>query len=463
MQPPALKQTWYAGIGIYLILLCYAILFHRERMAVPDDAYYTFEIARTGTFTIQHSRFIACMTEFFPWLAMKLSLSLHVMILWYSAGFVLYYFICYLLCGLVFRNYKAGIALLLYLILFTTHTFYWMLSEISQGIALLFVVFSALSDRERTRRLHAGNALLLVLTVFIIGTAHPLLVFPTGFMLLYLWVAHKAHRKFTIVIAAAYLLTLMIKNKFLDNGYDAGAMGGLKNFKEQFPHYLTLYSTKHFVKNWAGKYCWIPLLVVVNAVFYIQRRSWFRLLLMLAYTGGFALLICVCYPGSDVTEFYLENLYLPLGIGLTIPFAFDVLPALQLRKLALPAFAFVALACLYRIYGAHRFYTDRLTWQRSMIQQYNGQKVILDHNFYSKELLMFPWCTPYEFWLLSVADGKPAASILISEDPGSFRWATEKNKTLVVTYGNFDYKDLPQRYFPYTDTLRAYQIIKKAP
>ena len=74
------------------------------------------------------------------------------------------------------------------------------------------------------------------------------------------------------------------------------------------------------------------------------------------------------------------------------------------------------------------------------------------------ETLQMMWGTAYEFLLLSESERGHPASIIIDEDPGRMPWPVSENKSLLVNWDTFPYKDIDPAYFHFTDTTSGYVI-----
>src|SRR5690606_7278288 len=134
-----------------------------------------------GSGAIFHGRFISLLTQWLPLGAIHLSLPLETVAILYSLSFPLFYAVCYGVCGAM-RDYGMALSLLVYLCLFTSHNFYWHLSELNLGTALLFPLVTYF-------RLHPEKgwapALVLILFLPVLVFAHPLVLFPFGFAWLF--------------------------------------------------------------------------------------------------------------------------------------------------------------------------------------------------------------------------------------------------------------------------------------
>lgn len=460
MEEQVYKKLYRLGAVAYVLLLAFSIVFYKERTVFVDLSYHLFYILKDGYFAIQNYRFGAIVTQVFPLLGSKFGLSLDSIAKLYSAGFIIYYFTCYLLCGMVLKNYRMALVLLLCHTLFVTDTFYWAQSELPQGMAIMCVVLAYLSMQDRCQ-LQGIPASLVYAGVLTMAFVHPLLVFPVIYSILYFLLRKdNGHKKDWISVGVFYIAVLVIKNIAFKTPYDAQAMGGLKNFVSLFPDYFNIAANKTFLHNCIRKYYWIPIIFTWVTIFYAGNRRWKELLLFAGFSAGFLLMINVSYAYAGAADFYMENLYLPLGIFLAIPLIYDVLPAIPKKNIAGYVLVVILITGAARIYTNHGLYTRRLNWERNLLDRHVDEKIVADAKDYPVDTLLMTWGTPYEFWLLSTIEKGKTASIIINEKPSELVWALDNNDAFLTTWGLFDYKDLPARYFIFTDTVSKYKLVQ---
>src|SRR5262249_18600040 len=143
-------------------------------------------------------------------------------------------------------------------------------------------------------------------------------------------------------------------------------------------------------------------------------KLWLFICFFMSYLG----LVNITYPSAETPSFYIENLYLPLSIFLALPVIFDLLPALEKKKLAIPFIAMVVTTGVIRIYSAHSQYPVRLNYERSYLDKYGTKKMIIKANEADHKTFQMLWGTPYEFLLLSESERHPPPSRLFSDPPG---------------------------------------------
>lgn len=453
-----IRITYYSGYLLLAAFLVLSLIYYQERMAFLDAAFYLFEMARTGSPAIFHSRFISVFTQWLPLGAIHLSLPLKTVALLYSLSFPLYYALCYALCG-VQKDYRMALSLLVYLCLFTSHNFYWHLSELNLGTALLFPFLSFFRQRSGM-----GTAPLLVMILFlpVLVFSHPLLLFPFGFawVFFYFFSSRPLSRTWFWTGTGYYLLLLSIKHFFFQGSYESTSFGGLRNIIDLFPRYDRAVSVHRFLINLPRLYYFVPLVYLVLMGYYLTRKryregGW----LTLALTG-FGGMIMISYPEAGTDDFYLENLYMPMAFFLALPLVFHYLP--RFRKPGLSGMLVLAIggAALVRILGLAPVYEDRTDFQKEVLAQFGKGKYILDTEYLPSDRLYMTWASPYEFWFLSTVNQGYSASLLITEDTGPFEYAREQRSALVTTWGSFEYDQLPTRYFSFPDRENTYEILR---
>jgi hypothetical protein len=260
-------------------------------------------------------------------------------------------------------------------------------------------------------------------------------------------------------LTALFYIAVALKTLLIRTQYEQHSMSGLKNFVTLFPGYFNIYSNKQFLLHCFTRYYWIPLATAAIARHYKSHREWRKLVFFCFSVCGYLLLVNISYPTPVTPSFYIENLYLPVGVFLALPFVFDLLPALLIRQSALPVFILILISGCIRLYTSHTIFTRRLDLEREIIARYGSRKVILDAKNVDTNALQMLWGTPYECLLLSVSDHHPPASIIIDGNPDIRIYDGTHNNALVVNYNIVPYRDLNPRYFKFTDTSTIYAII----
>jgi hypothetical protein len=217
---------------------------------------------------------------------------------------------------------------------------------------------------------------------------------------------------------------------------------------------------RFFASNCLGAYCWIPIIFILNVVHYARSGSWLKLALMTCYCFGYVMLTTVAFPNLEGGGFYNENLLLPMAVFLCVPLVYDALPSFRKPVLSTALVVLIVACGLLRIWYFHRPYSARLAWQRGIVKEYDGQKVVLTASLFPKEVVLMAWASPYEFWLLSTMEQGKTASILITDHPELFVDAARNgSRVFLPTFGMYRYEQLPPPYFIFRDTVNSYRFI----
>ena len=456
----AKNKLFFIGLIAYLILLILAVVFYQERSLWGDLAFHLFYIVKDGNFAIQNGRFGAFMTQIVPLLATKAGLSLSSIALSYSLSFVFYYLLFFLLAFKVFDNPKAGICMLLLSTLMVTDTFYWIQSELPQGLALLMVFFALITKHIALKDYRKIDLFLLPFILITIVYFHPLIFIPFLFICLFIYfsAAPIANKKLLLGAFVFCLVMLFLKQTILKlpSAYEDKALERLSNFYTLFPDFFTLDYNIIFLKLVLKKFYFLILLLALVTAWYVQQKNYFKLSLTWGFFLGYLILINVVQTSMPFLPFYLENLYLPLSLFVILPFVVDYLPSRTAGQQVLLVGGIV-LVGLIRIAYHSGIYTERLNWEKELIAKtatLTHQKLIVPQAQIPNRILMeTAWASPYEFWLLSsIQHPEKPRSIIVHPDPKALNYSNKK-KQLLTFWGGVKYKKLNESpYFNFQDS-----------
>ena len=456
-----MKNNWifWIGLGAFMLMLVLAFTLYQERTIIFDPAFHLFSIVRKGEFAIQVHRFGAFFTQLFPLVAVKLGLSLKAIMISYSISFIL---LDALLFGLLLRPLRQpywALALLLNSVLMVNETFYWIQSELKQGLSMLIFYLGFIhsnkvkSDSVWYLPIHAGMLSLLAFT-------HPLLVFPFIFGLgLLIRTTGPENRRELFSLGVTFLLFYLIKSQLFRNWYDDAQMQHLGNLVTYFPNYFSVPTNALFFQYLLSDYYFlIPAFLGLMYLLLVQKNyavlSWYLL-----FCTGYLLLVNTTYPDpTQLRKFYSEQFYLPLGtmtlIALALHLHFDAVS----RWLPV-AIALIIVVRLQHIYALHYRFTEKIAWQRQFMRTQAGDKIIYpEKEVPEAQKLIYTWGSAEEFWLLSTLDYGETKSIVITDDPEALRKHKDQPRLFITKHKVFDYADLPSRYFLFKDTTSPYTI-----
>jgi len=87
-----------------------------------------------------------------------------------------------------------------------------------------------------------------------------------------------------------------------------------------------------------------------------------------------------------------------------------------------------------------------------------NQKILTSDNRIANDTILMTWALPYEFWLLSTIETGKTYSFVAGSAANDLLWASGISNAFITNWGLYSYKELPQRYFNFTDTTSAYTV-----
>jgi len=443
----------------YLCLLSFALIFYLERIAILDASFQMFLVLKTNNWAIQVNRFGAFITQIYPLLASKAGLNFVWVSKLYSISFVLFPLGIFLLLGLRLKEKGMALGLILFSILMSRYTFYWIQSELIQGIVYTFLYIGV--SRKANRMVNSywiiGLKFLLLVTI---AFCHPLLLFALVFYWLNDSVDNRNGNRVYWGDFLFFICLLIIKQQFFKNWYDSQSYSNLKNFITWFPKYWTMPSNKLFLKTILFDYWIFGLFVLITVASLLYQKFYKKLILLCLFSSAYLFLLNVTYAdGAD--QFYIESMYLLLSFYFIISFVTNVLPLLLGFKWIEPFVAVLFLSCLIQIYARHSTFTKRVDWNKKVLSQAvasKHDKVFITKAQVPKDTVLMDWGISYENWVLSNIIYGRTISVSIEEQPGELEWAINKNKTFVSKFGTWDYSEFPKNYFGFGDTTNYIRL-----
>lgn len=492
------------GVITFSILLVFSLLFYRERAITFDMARLGFYNILTRNFVFSNQRFGTIIPQLIPLMLRWLNYPLRIILMVRSAGFVVFYFAFFFVITFVQRQYNVALVFLLSVLLLVNDTFYWIQSELPQGLAWL-ILYYAYIEKRGVAAISRRPLLHLIFLLFI-QSFHPLMVFPILYLLLYL--LYQQHRfnwsfyKWPVAIVAINFCLRIWASKF--NSYEGPKLDMVTKLQHHRSHLQQLF---HFdgvtgacafvlfggllliafaikkrlyllgymlliaalvagvygLVHWlhvpsifqvlrfsATDYLVYWIVILFTVIVLAGGRKFYLLALLSLFTMGYLLLICLMNRSAD--KFYLENLMLPLGIFILLPFVQLLTNELyNFRKSVFPLLLVVICARLLFIFNAHAVYTNRLKWYRNKFEEMDKihtQRLMLTEKNVPMDTLVMSWASGYESVLLSSINGPQyTKSIVIDKDLSDYEPYLKADTLLLAKWMILDDKELPSNYF----------------
>ncbi|MDB5280972.1 MAG: hypothetical protein JWO06_47 [Bacteroidota bacterium] len=450
------------GTVTFIILLVLAILFYKERATFLDLALQNYYFVLYKIFFIPHMRFGGILPQIPPLIVRCFNGSIKEMLLAHSAGFVAFYFAFFAIITFALKNYRIALIFLLWQLLLVSNNFYSISSEIPQGVAFLLLYFAWL-EKNNPNHLNRHPVLHFLILLFI-QFLHPLLVAPILFVLLY---SFYTHYKFDFAkYIAPVLLSLsafgirFYAGKF--DWYESSKLSIVDALKTNLPSLRHLPSVHKLFHLALGDHLLFWILFGLTLIFLFVEKRYVIGTLLLSFTCGYLLLVCVTNPDAD--EFYLENMVVPISIFMLLPFTDFVLKKLiDVQPVFILVLLFIISTRLISIYNKHSIYTNRISWYNkefNIMDKTGENRVFKSDADVPMDTLIMTWASGYESLLLSSINSPDSAKCLsITPDLSAFKTSVNCDTLLVPRWEWPIPKESRNRYFRLTRGY--YQIIDK--
>jgi hypothetical protein len=454
----------YLGYGTIFALGVYATWFYLERACYLDSAFVIVHLLIKDTFSVDFGRYSMALTQVPPLLAAKLGFSLKAILISYSLSFIGWLAAVYLLIAHWLKQRGLALALLLASLIMLSEGFFWISNQIQQAIWWIVLLYAVLfryapSDDSYTpgKVTTIAVSLLVLLTIF----THPLAIIPLAFMHGYWLLQRESLRGHIVWLIPLLAITIWCVKTFSGNfSYDANRISSLRNFIDLFPDYFTIYSNRIFLKLCRDDFFLAIGMLIANIVFYISRRKWLKLIWLLAFFGGYLLLINVSLA-SGVARFYMELQYQPLALMVAVPFVLETLPALAPRPIAIAVLTVVLITRLGMIAWHHQPYTTRVNWHQAMIRSLagrDGNRYLIDERDAPMGKLILSWASGFESLIVSsLINSGVVKTYLIDDDINRFDRVRED--LYQTEWETWPASALPGKYFQLAPS--SYQILRK--
>ncbi|MFN8416705.1 MAG: hypothetical protein U0U66_10270 [Cytophagaceae bacterium] len=450
------KYISILGVLSFVLSLGASVYFYQERTVFLDISFHLFYILKDQAFAIQNYRFAAFFTQMFPMLGDFLGLPLSSIAILYSTSFVILPAIAFGVIVGVYKNYKIGAAYLIYLLLMVTHTFFWIQSELPQGMAFVFLFLATLEywyDAVNSAKVGVGILILLLLVVIVFS--HPLVIFPMGFAAGFYWLTYKDKKWKTVVIFSFFILIYGVKSIWFKTSYDSGALDTISNYSFSWSEFVHLYSFKKFAQYVVSDYyLWIASLLGL-VLYYTLQNDFLKLLLVLLFNVLLVSIIGITYP-NGAEQFYLENQYQLLAFFVSLPIV-NVLFEKNCKQWLFVFLLVIQVAFLFRMWMVSTVYQSRLNMYKDILSTTahdQNKKIIYSINDFPKDTLLMDWASSYEFWLLSTMETGQTRSVIIAYQENEFDYALSNNHCVITKWGAHDYSEFHSPYFVFADTSK---------
>ncbi len=433
----------------WLALFALATYLYKARI-FADSGYYFLQFVNNQSFWIELQRVVLGISQIIPLIGIWLGLEMKYILLLYSLGNVVFFYILFLFVYYGLRDRRSGLLIILAQTIGIVYSFYTPMFELYYGVSLLITFYAIWRLPFRYHSLY----ILLILEVLIL-LSHPLAFMLFIYVLLYDFRKEK-HKpfKFYLPILLVFVGALAFKY-FTLSEYESAKLGWQFNYDEnkrylQFlnPDYyriIGLFMLRHYFEILAGFVAVIFML--------INRKQWFRLLLV---TGTFfAYTFLVNSANTLDTSRYIEQVMFPYVPIIFIPliYGFSSKGRQGRHNLAVFLISAVVVYRLGLIYWSSEIFVKRTAQMEQLIEtarQKGGSKFVVSEEIVDHKYTQFNWSYPIETLLLSAIDGNDLTVTIVPEEDFNFENNGGKVKANQFIFRKWDIKDiswLNKKYF----------------
>lgn len=452
------KVLRWIGHLFFGVLLLMSLLYFKERLLHFDAANYTFQLLYFEDFYIGHGRWISAPTQLLPLLAIKLGASLRTVLLIYSASFILFYYLIYLLVVYGFRQAKVGLFLALALCLTMRYKFYGPVGEVILSIGSVALLLGWLWRGEVLSHLSArwNYVLSLLLMVLLILTGHPFAALSLLFVMGFYWISSEKwwDREFWIMMGTALLL---LGRKYLslqqEGSYEAGQMDNLQEGVKLLGNFQDYYVFDRMLYFLDTEYV-LPFAVFCLCLFVLlYKKKWLLVgFIVLSHIGMLAAIMVSFSYLNDPIYILLDGYLSHLGVIWSLAIVYALLEERRVWSLALVVLMLGF--SLDRIHGKRTFFQQRMEIIGSIMEPglEQGHKKLLHHmDHFDWQRLWLPWAVGVETLMYTALEGPEQASTLYYQQArfDEEEHAKSSDAFLGVQYDPFLFKldSLPSKFF----------------
>lgn len=459
------KHDKYLLLGhlCMLLLLALSVIYANERVLLTDSAYQLFYDINHPGMLINDSRYSMVLTQLLPWLAIRLHLPLHRVVVSYSASFVLVGYACWLVTAYAMGQRKAA-TLMLFVLLGIGGTFLHCISESFQLMFYVPMLYAWMCHGQQV----AGSgqpwakslsyylvlALLVALAFFIYPMAVFYILFAVGFRLLK---TGKPRADTPALVAAGLLAAYIVLYWAIGpSGHDSEFVPTPQLIFDSLLHLTSLGSFGTFTRLFGSLYFAPTLMLVLTLVGYGRSRQWWKLAFLASYAVGFIVASCIIYQTGD-SYISRERYFIPYFFIVGLAFLEDELPRLSARQEWAFFILFIGLLAFGfgRIVHYVHVYEPRLEAIAEMAEmgRKQGQHKLLVTRSTAEEV--FPgdiWGLALESMLLTAQKGPEHTVTIYKEEDDFDRTDADlyQNPDVYVSvnwWKRWEVKELNPRYF----------------
>ncbi|MEI6816884.1 MAG: hypothetical protein WCL14_09765 [Bacteroidota bacterium] len=394
------------GLLFFSSLSYLAYVYYKERILSFDPAYLSFLMIETKTYAIACGRWGAVFSQFLPLMFLKAHCSLETFLRCYSVSFILVYYAVFLIITMVFRNYKAALALMLALCLGFRWVFYYPSAELYFGIALtalFWAVIAPVNPYSSKAKQWVATCFAIVL-IYTESYCQQLTLFILLFVIMFEMIANYRWKDVHLWIVFAFCCSwYFIRMKFLSNSsYEIARMDQQDDMLFYLPDFFSLKSWFYLKSFFLSSLKSLSITFIVCLFILIRRKQWLLLLYVLSFfVGVFSFIVLIHAMGVD--ELFMQSYSTLLGFMVAIIILFLIYDRFP-KGLVLLVVSVLLVINVRGIEKAHLIQTERLRYVARLTDyahKMNARKCVISTRNIPHDIAFFSQFLAFETLLYS--------------------------------------------------------------
>ncbi len=449
----------------FFILLVASVYYYKERILFADSAFQFFKIVNFEKINIEAYRYGAILPELPVLLAMKLGVSLKLLIITYSVAFIALYYIVFLICIKLLKNTPAGLSIILILVMCLSESFFYPVTETHQSLifsVLLFAILQYPSFRNSLVQIFLASGVIIIAFL-----THPVAIYPLIFIIGYSAIDKKQLRSIMPYALLLLTISLAVAKVVLtdENSYEGKFFSELLKSPSIILDLPFAYSTKFLIKRIFGLYLWVAILELILIIHLTLKKEHLKLIWQLGISGAFLIVTLLTYNKGD-SDMLMERAFMPLALLVSIPLLKEMLDTSnQYRTLKLTFLTLIIVVSFNRINNQGKVFRERTRFSQELMvktAKLPTRKFIIASSELQKHHYTY-WSNSFETLLLSsITKNIPTQTIYPANDISQLTKYTENANNVFLGadfWLEWNIDDLNHKYFNLSKEL-PYRIVK---
>ena len=425
------KKDWaliLLGHLSFFILLIASVYYYKERILFADSAFQFFKIVNFEKINVEAYRYGAILPELPVLLAMKLGVSLKLLIIIYSVAFIGLYYIVFLVCIKLLKNTPAGLSIILILIMCVSESFFYPVTETHQSLVFSVLLFAIL--QYPSFRYSFVQALLASGVIILSFLTHPVALYPLSFIIGYSAIDKKQLRSVMPYALLILVVGLAMGKVALtdENSYEGKFFSELLKSPSIILDLPNAYSKKFFFDRISGLYLWIVIFELILILQLILKKEYLKLGWQLSVSLFFLVVTLLTYNKGD-SDMLMERAFMPLALLTSVPLLKEILGnnnRYQILKLTF--LALIISISLNRVNKQGKIFRERTRFNQELMAKtakLPNRKFIIASSELQKRHYTY-WSNSFETLILSsITANIPTQTIYPANDVSQFTKYTE--------------------------------------